>query len=154
MKTIMKLFLCLIMTTQVAFATSNDGLKQAMDEFHFAMTVEWDQQDQTFAQTEKLKFQATIEKLISDGLTLDELKTAFNEKSQLNADQIIAEIDERNITDPHEVQMYIQQKLQSNYARGASWSGEIYEVIIATVLIVLVGGTIIQMVICRSDPQC
>ena len=157
MKTITKLFLCLIMTTQFTFATSNDGLKQAIDEFHFAMTVEWDQRDQTFFQEEQLKLQATIEKSIGDGLTLAQLKAAFNDNSQFNIDHIISEISERNIHDSTEVQKYIQQRLQSNYVKGASWDSEVVGETFAIVLAcTILGIIVVRLATCGKNgrPAC
>jgi hypothetical protein len=157
MKTITSLFLSLIITTQFAFATTSDGLKQAMDEFHFAMTVEWDQRDQIFAQDQQLKFQATIEKLIVDGLTLDQLKAAFNKNSQLNVDHLINEISEQNITDSQQVQKYILQRLESSYAKGANWTGEDIGGVVAGVLLFAALGVIaVRLATCGNNgrPAC
>lgn len=157
MKKITSFLLGMILSSQFALATGADGLKQAIDEYHYSMTVEWDQVDQTFAQEQELKFHNTIEKLIENGLTVTQLKMAFKENSQFDADQVIAEINEHNITDSLEVQKYIQQKLQSNYARGASWvDDETQQFIAAGVFFTLLGIIVVRIATCGKNgrPQC
>jgi hypothetical protein len=157
MKKIMSLFLGMILTTQFALATGNDGLKKAMDEFHYAMTVDWDQQDQSFAQEQEHKFQTTIEKLIEDGLTVDQLKKAFNDNTHTSIDQIIGEINERNITDSLAVKNYIQQNLELNYSRGASWNlDDVGGVLAAVVIFAVLGAAVFTFATCGKNgrPQC
>lgn len=111
----------MILSTQFAFAGNADVLKLAIDEFHFAMEVEWDQRDQSFAQVQQLILEESIKDLVEKGLSLEELKSSFNANTLESFDQLEFEMIQNNINNPEDVQKFIISKMQSNYQTGASW---------------------------------
>ena len=124
MKNILSLLLSFVLTSQFAMASNVTSLKQAIDEFQYAMTVEWDQQDEYFAKKQQNKFRESIEDLMANGVTVDELKAVFNVNSPVRINELEAELSERNITEPAEIQNYIEGRIHTHYSRGVSWNGE------------------------------
>ncbi|MFL5785777.1 MAG: hypothetical protein ACJ76H_14260, partial [Bacteriovoracaceae bacterium] len=75
MKKLFSLLLVLCFSVNV-MASSTSGLERAMDDYQFALTVEWDQKDQAVYQAKTDAFFAEMAKMIADeGLTKEDRKS-------------------------------------------------------------------------------
>lgn len=127
------------MLTVQANAVTHNGLKAAFDDLNYALTVEWDQNDQAFYKSQMENFTSKLEALQKSGLTNQELinfalsqvkdeKIARDVETALNMVQI-------NRMSEKEAQKYVTDVMNKSYSRGASWGGE---VIIGAIVVVLV----------------
>jgi len=123
-KQCLAIFITLLLVPQIALASQASRLKQVMDEYHYSLTVEWNQDDPDFLKVQKEKFQEAIEDLIKQGLSIEDLKLAFNTRSEQRFDELIKEMQSKNINDRDEIIQFIQDQLAANYSRGASWEDD------------------------------
>jgi hypothetical protein len=131
LKQILGLFLTLAIFSTSAFAAGGNGLKAAVDELNYALTVEWDQKDPAF-------YQASIDQFLQHGFDsaamVDFLKSRLDGKTLRDLEQTLAQVDIKHMS-----VLELQQRLVSSqalYARGASWEGD-YVVSLALGLLAL-----------------
>jgi hypothetical protein len=120
---IMKLtawLLCLCFTMNV-FAAST--LTEAVDEYNYALSVEWDQNDQAFKDTQTKIFFAKITELMDGGLTQQEVNefvaTKVSDKGFLSELSHFA----KNARTVQDLMDILNTNSEHFYARGANWSG-------------------------------
>lgn len=118
----LSLILGLVFFTQSSYAAT--GLKEALDQYHYNITVEWDQQnaDQLNSFEEELK--SNIEELIQKGHSPEAL---MNEAVSLLKDEALKEdlseiLSKRDSVSKEELTSLLQQKADSMHAKGASWN--------------------------------
>jgi hypothetical protein len=121
MKILIRIFLCLIITTQFAFASVASELKQAIDEYYYAITVEWNQKDEEFLEQQNEVLNTKISLLMKDGISIEDLKEAF---PSLNINKIEHDLLQVNTKDQSSINEFIK-KTQAEYKKGASWNGEV-----------------------------
>lgn len=119
------LVLCFSMS---AMAGSTVGLERAMDEYQFALTVEWDQKDQAVYQAKTDAFFAEMAKLIADeGLSREEIlgvaSKKMTNKAQLEALKLKLALAGK-AQNSKELAKVLQDSVKDMYAQGASWNGE------------------------------
>jgi hypothetical protein len=150
---IISLLLSLLLVPQFAFASHANELKEAVDEYFFSMTVEWDQKDLSFANEQQAIFSNKVNTLIKNGLTIDELKGSLSETTGLDYLQLEPEL---NLIDTNNIRVlanFIKEKMASKYSTGASWdSGEIIPFAILGLLGVFLVRGIFLMVKCKNGP--
>lgn len=122
-----------------AFASTGvmGQLESKIDEYNYAVTVEWDQKDQSFFDKETQKFTQELDKLFSEqGLTSAELTTLLEkkikDKNLLNS--IKLKISLMKSLSPKEIMDSL--KKDNLYSHGASWSGDTQIWIIGGVVVV------------------
>jgi hypothetical protein len=123
MKKIITLIIVLMMLPQMVFA--NSDLKHVIDDYYYAITVEWDQKDQSFVEMENLKFQNRINDLVKAGLTIDEVKHTLSHKTKIDIGALVNDLDNLNISDSTAMLEYIKLKMKSQYSQGSSWEGDV-----------------------------
>lgn len=121
-------FLLVLCFSMSAMAGSTAGLERAMDEYQFALTVEWDQKDQAVYQAKTDAFFAEMAKLISsEGLSNQEV-VALAEKKMQNKAQLEALKLKLALAgkaqNSKELANVLQSSVKDMYSRGASWNGD------------------------------
>ncbi len=156
MKKILALVLSFMVVTAQATAVtgSNQSLKEAFDDLNFSLSVEWDQKDKAFYETQMSKFKTTITELRASGMTNEELLdfTMNNIKDEgLKNDlkQVHAIAMSEKLSDS-EIQEMTQEILKRNYSKGASWIGAV--LIAGAALIVIIAIVTSAIIYDASNP--
>lgn len=132
------------MFSMSAFASTQDGIRAAFDEYTYAMEVEWDQQDQEFVKNAKAQFSRA---LVASGATAQDVveftKSQIKDaKVAADLDKTIAAMDSKTMS-LEEAQNFMAKSMKNSHAQGASWAGAgvwTWVIIILVVLILLNGG--------------
>lgn len=103
--------LVLVLVPQLCFASNARDLKTAMDEYHYFLTVEWDQKDKAVLEIKTTEFETELNELMDQGLSFRDMGNVPEELKTLK-------LDDREL---------VLEKLMnhSNYSKGASWNGDI-----------------------------
>jgi hypothetical protein len=156
LKKLMTFSMIFCLTIVQAHASTNNGLKAAFDDMNYALTVEWDQTDRTFYNSQIELFRSKIAELQKDGLsnqelisfTLSHVKDANAAKDLETAFNLIA----INKMAAHEAQRFVTDVMNKSYNRGASWGGEV--IIGAIVLVLVIAVVAIVAGKARVDNGC
>jgi hypothetical protein len=140
MKKILSIVLALSFSLNVFAGAATQELEKSLDNFQYAMTVEWDQKDQKFADAQTQAFFAEMGKLIQEkGLKQEEI-IALAEKKIANKQTVEAIKLKLNLVgnakNTSELQNVLKDISKDMYSRGASWNGDV----------VLYGGIIVLVV--------
>lgn len=119
MKKLILILIPILMLQSMAFGSSVNALKALIDDYHFALTVEWDQKDKAQLEAIQSQFGRELKSLQTQNIiTPKDIKLAFKD-SGMNE----AELDALLLTNNSaELLALIDQKRQEMYDRGASWS--------------------------------
>lgn len=123
------------------------ALEQTVDEYQYALTVEWDQKDAKFYDAQTTAFFAKLQKLIQDkGLNQDDIM-AFAESKVKDAKVLealkakAALLGKANSNE--ELAKLVNEASKDFYAQGASWSGSsVLPVILGLVVVGVIGYAI------------
>lgn len=143
-----------IFCSQVSYANSN-GLKQIVDEFQFAVTVEWDQKDQAVYQAKVDEMHA---KLAAAKIPQEEvINFLANESKDSNLKkeiQTIVTLITLNQISQSEAQKLANTLIEKQFSQGASWNGRTFLAITGGVLFAaLITWTLISSHQCQRDPN-
>lgn len=125
---IISALLCFCLTFNVMAASgTTQELERALDDYQFAMTVEWDQKDKAF-QTEKTEaFYATLSDLMQKGLTTDDVMALVSKKSknpkEVEALKLKMDMIAKNANSSTELAQAMTAHSKDLYSTGASWEG-------------------------------
>jgi hypothetical protein len=141
----MSMILALTLSMNV-FAGSVVELEKSLNDYHYALTVEWDQKDAAFYEAKSAEFFAKMTKLIKEeGLTQAEvLKLAESkmDKATVAALKLKFSLLSQG-SSAEELAQTIKESSKNLYARGASWNGEaILPVAVGLVVAGLIGYAI------------
>lgn len=119
-------------------------LERSMDDYQYALSVEWDQQDQAFYDAKTNEFFAKMGKLISaKGLSQEEIlklvETKSKNKAAIAALKLKISLLAKNAS-AEELAQIVKESAKDLYAEGASWNGEV--VFSVALGIVLVGALV------------
>jgi hypothetical protein len=114
---ILFLFFTAILVPQLAFASNVEALKLAIDEYNYAITVEWDQKDKAFLKIQDEILQKSISQLVESGLTKQDLLAAY---PNVNVEKLELEMTKVTLVDATSIREFIQNTQQS-YNKGSSW---------------------------------
>lgn len=131
-KKLITLMLMLSVFTVQVNASTNNGLKEAFDEFNYSLVVEWDQKDASFREAKMKQLSATIRDLQAKGLSnaqlidfakseMKDAKAAMDLETAFNMVQI-------NKMSSSEASNYVLDILNKSYFVGASWNGEVVHI--------------------------
>jgi hypothetical protein len=109
--------------TSTSFAQGRMSLKSAIDDYMYAVTVEWDQTDLTFLHTQDELLRTRIES-IANQITDEEISEVFPE---INFDQIKNDPLLQNISTTDQLRAYMATN-PVQYYQGANWLGEVIAV--------------------------
>ncbi len=132
----LSLLLCLCLSTNVFCSTNLRDLEISLDEYHYALTVEWDQNDKDFYNAQTEKFFAAVR---ACGLSKEEVlsfveKKAKN-KSTVDSLKLKAEIFSKQADSSKELAELLLNSSSDFYSQGANWTGDT----------VLIGGIVIVL---------
>lgn len=104
-------------------------LERVLDDYHYSLSVEWDQKDQEFYNKKTQEFFASVEKLIkNDGLSQDQIMALVNkranDKALVDAMKLKLSLMGKNLTNDDLIKL-INESTKDLYSRGASWNGQI-----------------------------
>lgn len=141
MKKLISFFMMVAILTSSAMASSHDGVKAAIDEFQYALTVEWDQKNQAFHDQ---KVNELVQDLSKLNLSSKELMSAV--KAQINDKNIAKEFEEvvaisvaKNLSLEETAKM-LAPRINAIYGKGASWNGNAGAILGGAVLITILAG--------------
>lgn len=129
-----------------ANAATHNSLKSAFDELNYALTVEWDQTDRNFYESQMNKFSATLETLQANGMTNAELvdfavSQLKDEGAQKDLRTALSMVKINNMTQS-EAKRYVTDVMNKSYNRGASWGGEVVVGVVVFVLIIAIAAIV------------
>ena len=124
MKKKLSLLLLILMLPQIVFAARPENLRDLIDDYSYAMTVEWDQKDMAFAHTKRAEFVTALSTFAQNGLTKEEIVAATG----VDLVSIKNEVDRLNLRNADEVANFLINRRE--FQKGASWVGD---VVLATV---------------------
>lgn len=145
MKKLLSVVLAFTFTFNVfAASTATQELEKSLDNYQYAMTVEWDQKDQKFSDAQTEKFLADMGKLIKEkGLKQEEI-LALAEKKIANKQTVeamkvkLALIG--SVRNSSELASVLKDVSKDMYSQGASWNGDVVMTAGLVVLVVAVVG--------------
>ena len=114
-------------------------LERHMDDYQYALSVEWDQKDQAFYDAQTKNFFEKMSKLVAAGLTQEEVLKMVEAKTKnkvaLEALKLNISLLSKNAT-AEELAEMVKQSSKDLYSEGASWNGEVvFSVVIGLVVI-------------------
>ena len=118
------------------------ALEQAVDEYQYAINVEWDQKDVKFYDAQTVAFFGKLQKLIKeDGLSQSEVlefaSSKMNNKAAVEALKLkVSLLSKANSAE--ELAALVRENSENMYAKGASWNGG--AVLGAAIVAVIVGA--------------
>jgi hypothetical protein len=134
------LMMVITIFTVQAHASTHNGLKAAFDEMNYALTVDWDQTDRTFYESQLKKFTGTVRELQKQGLTNEQMIDFA--KSQVKDARVAGDLDTAfsmitiNRMSSEEASRYIVDSMKRAYSNGASWNGDVLVYLAVGLLIV------------------
>lgn len=145
---------CFSMNVMASTGTIQE-LEKHLDDYHYALSVEWDQKDQAFYDAQTKTFFANIEKLIKeDGLSQDQImklaETKTQNKEALNALKLKLAVLSKGAS-ADELMAIVKDASKDFYAKGASWNGD---VVITTVIVAVIVGAIAYSVWWNASHEC
>lgn len=130
---------CFSMNVMASTGTIQE-LERAMDDYQYALTVEWDQKDQAIFQLQSQAFFDKMNKLISEGglsqaQVLQVIESKSKNKAAFEGIKLKLNTISKNVSSD-ELANIIKDSAKDLYAQGASWNGEVvFSVAIGIVLI-------------------
>lgn len=137
---ILAFFMSLCLSFNLLASTTRE-LEAAMDEYQYALSVEWNQQDKDVFEKHTEEFFSKMESLIQSGLTKNDIQSLAANKIQNPAALMSLEMKLAALSsahDSHDLASALESQAQDFYAKGASWNGE-------TVVAVAAGGVILAV---------
>lgn len=118
---------CISMTAS-ASSGAVQGLNQLMNDYHYSMTVEWDQTDSDFQKNTTAQFSKGMKKLIQEkGLTKEELLSVLESRvksqEELAGLKLKVSLLPKDLSEEQEIVYLLNSVEQGN--QGASWNGEV-----------------------------
>jgi hypothetical protein len=119
-------------------------LERAMDEYHYGLSVEWDQKDPSFFDLKTKEFFSKMEGLIKiQGLSQEQIMTLVekkvNNKKVVEALKLKMSLLGKGST-AEELARMIKDSTKEMYAQGASWNGEVVTSVVIGLLVAAVVG--------------
>lgn len=148
------LTICLLLQS-FAWASPREGLKTAFDEYRYALTVEWDQQDQEQLKKIQASFTQEMQRLVvEEQLTAEEFALFIKENHRsLQVEEDILDLvrDRQGQFDLGRAQRMLEEGSDLMYSQGASWTAE--DVLIYG-FIGLIVFEIVVLIITHRDDVC
>jgi hypothetical protein len=136
----------LLLSTQVT-ASPTTGIKDALDELHYSLSIEWNQTDPSFLEEQKESFKKRLMLLSEQGVSNDQLMQAAVEliKDQTQRKEVellftrilSSQIDEQTLADS------LMQLSEKMYSTGASWNARTALVSVTAIIVVATVANIV-----------
>lgn len=139
---------CFTMNT-FASTGSMRQLGVLLDEYQYAVTVEWDQKDRAFLEAQSLNFLKSVETLMQEGLTLSEIQQTIQEKGgdRMISGELLQKLQtiQGEVT-PEKLAKLLTENSSSLYREGASWAPNGSSIFFTGLGILLVVEIVVLMV--------
>lgn len=112
------ILLSLVLVSQFSFAQEKMTLKNAIDEYNYALTIEWDQKDLTFLELQNQLLENRILEL-GDDISTKDIMEAF---PGVDVFMIDADLQSKRIFTVQDLRSYMETN-PIQYAQGANWVG-------------------------------
>jgi len=146
--------LCLLVQS-IAWAGPAHSLKNVVDEYRFALTVEWDQKDPDQLKKIKATFAQSLKELVEvDGLTAADLEVFLKANAkELQVDQTLIDSMKgaNGKLDLDKANKVLSEKSADLYMQGSSWAPED---LIWPAIGILVLFEIVVLIITARDDKC
>lgn len=145
---------CFTFNVMAASGTVSE-FERAMDDYHYALSVEWDQQDQAFYDARTKEFFSRLKNLIgNEGLSGEQIMTVVEKragnKTAVNALKLKMELIQKN-SSSEDLAALIKESSREIYAQGASWNGQ---AIVPVAIGLLIAGAIGYAVWWSATHEC
>jgi hypothetical protein len=138
-----------------AWAGPKESLKATLDNYQYAVTVDWDQKDQAQLQNLKAQFSAELNQLIEEeNLSLRDVTEFIQENSnelQIDAQTLALLSDNNGQLNLERAQEMLEHRSNKMYAQGSSWSP--VKVLIYGLIAVAV-FEIVTLILTQENKQC
>lgn len=153
---LVSLFVAICFSLNVMASTGTvQELEKMMDDYHYSMSVEWDQKDQAFFNAKTQEFFAGLENLIkTNGLTKEQLLSIVEKKVSDKAivDAIVLKMGLLSSTaNAAELANLVKETAKDMYAKGASWNGS---AIVPVAMGLLIAGVIGYAIYWSATHKC
>ncbi len=134
-----------IFTVQ-AQAASQNGLKAAFDEMNYALTVEWDQKDQSFYEAQIKNFISVVRGFQKAGMTNSQMIDFA--KSEIKDAKVAKDLETAfsmitiNKMSSEEASEYMISSMKRAYSNGASWNGDVVIIFAVAIAIIAVAAVL------------
>ncbi len=136
MKSLFRVLVAILLLPQFAMAGQAENLKALLDEYHYRISVEWDQQDQVVLSAIKSDFATQFKTLEAQGLTSQDVSILTG----VDAEELALEWRLMGDLSPEGLQSFLEEQLQRH--QGASWTGGMWVAPVA-----VIGGFVLLMTI-------
>jgi hypothetical protein len=132
------LAVCISLNVFAASGTHKE-LELLIDSYHYELSVEWDQKDQTFYDVKTKQFFEEMGQLMSDkGISKDDLLSLIESKTKDKV--LLASIKTKlmlagNAKSQEELIQVIKDSSKDFYVKGASWNGQVVTSVVGGLLI-------------------
>lgn len=137
---IVSLFVALCFSLNVMASTGSiQELEATMNDYQYALSVEWNQKDQAFYDAKTQEFFSKIDRLIKEeGLTQEEIIAFASTKSKNKAlvDAIKLKASLFKNASAEDLSALVAQASKEMYAKGASWNGEVIMPVLGVLVVV------------------
>jgi hypothetical protein len=139
----------------MAATGSASALEKAVDEYQYALSVEWDQKDVKFYDAQTVAFLNKLQTLIKEnGVSKNEIMT-FAENRMSNKAAVEALKLKLSLlstaASTQELAALVRENAKDLYAKGASWNGE---VVIGVAIVAVIVGVIAYAVWFDATHEC
>lgn len=114
-------FMTLVLTMNMSMAASRSGIKEALDEFNYAMTVEGAALDHGKALEASAVLREKLKGIDREEVLSVALEGIQNKKTAAEIREALSAI-EKNQLSPDEASQMVNDVLRRSYERGASWN--------------------------------
>lgn len=136
---------------KMELTSSEQKVTDAFDRFHYAMAVEWDQQDPAFKAAAQSELEKALVELMKAGVTASEIQKAMEKsilqgKVQGDYKRLVAAISSQDMTTEQATEMAMDF-MDKNYHEGTSFAGQggshgKWKVIVAIIIVVVIIHTL------------
>jgi hypothetical protein len=155
MKLLSVFLLSVVFLQSVAWAGPKDNLKTILDEYRYAVTVEWDQQDKAQLAIYQAQFSKELKGLVEEqNFSAKDLKAFIKENTRnLQIDETAFAVleDKNGNLNLERVQQLLEDSSRQIYMQGSSWTAK--ELLIGG-LIFLIVAEIVVLIITARDDKC
>ncbi len=103
-------------------------IEEIFDRFHYAINVEWDQQDEAFKEQAAQDLKSALQALQASGVSIEEIQqymenNLLDAKTRLEYQRLISALKTQNVSQK-EATLMAMKFMEKNYSKGLNFNGE------------------------------
>jgi hypothetical protein len=153
MKMLSVFLISVVLLQSVAWAAPKDTLKTILDEYRYAVTVEWDQKDSAQLAIYQAQFSQALKRLVEeDKFSAADLKAFMKENSRelLIDESVFASLEDKNgKLNLERAEQLLEENSKQIYMQGSSWTAQ--ELLIGGIIFLLVAEIVVLIITARDD---